>query len=278
VARPKGFFGHPNQVGFMIYMILLPSFAMVLANQRIKWAWAAVIFSATCIVFTVSRASLAFALLGLLVVFILSAAVRWTPHKAKTVMVAALALAIATPFASGPISTRLKSTTLVDGEREAFKRAAMSIIDAYPMGVGGNNYVNIANTGGYNARAGVSWGSGALRQPPHQTYLLHWAEFSLIGLIGFVVMLLQMAYVPLATAMKFRRDSRAEFMVGTSAAVMMMGLHCFYEYMFMNFINQYFIVVGLGMMAGMRHILMSGAPSAQAAPRPAARSAITIMR
>ena len=39
-----------------------------------------------------------------------------------------------------------------------------------------------------------------------------------------------------------------------------------------------FVLVGLGMMAGMRHILMSGAPSAQAAPRPAARSAITIKR
>src|SRR6185312_5281448 len=67
--------------------------------------------------------------------------------------------------------------------------AASMIIADHPFGVGANQYVIIANTGGYSERAGVPWNEANLRAPVHDSYYLVTAELGYLGLAGMLAML-----------------------------------------------------------------------------------------
>src|SRR5207248_9522813 len=76
-----------------------------------------------------------------------------------------------------------------DAERASMKAAARMIIADHPFGVGANQYVVVANTGGYSERAGVAWNEDNRAAPVHDTYYLITAELGFIGLIGLLAML-----------------------------------------------------------------------------------------
>ena len=58
------------------------------------------------------------------------------------------------------------------------------MIADHPLGVGANQYVIVANTGGYSARAGVPWNTDERAAPVHDAYYLVTAELGFLGLFG----------------------------------------------------------------------------------------------
>ena len=76
-----------------------------------------------------------------------------------------------------------------DQERTAMKLAAWMMAMDHPLGVGANQYVVVANLGGYSQRAGVAWNPQNRLAPVHDSYYLVMAEMGIVGLIGFLATL-----------------------------------------------------------------------------------------
>ena len=62
-------------------------------------------------------------------------------------------------------------------------RAAKMIIADHPLGVGPNQYLLVANIGGYSSRAGVAWNAANRSAPVHNSYYFITAELGFVGLI-----------------------------------------------------------------------------------------------
>ena len=280
-ARTGGFMG-ANQLGFMIYMVLLPMTGLALANISTKWSLAAIGMCAMAIVLTVSRAPTGLALVGIVLVFTGSALRCWTPHKAKITAITMLALLAASPFAVQKLTERINALNSIEtdyDEREAFIAATKMVIKDHPNGIGGNTFPLVANAEGYWERANVSWASGARFQSPHQAYYLHWAEFGLVGLVGVVIFLAASIYLCLSIAFRYRRDPRGDVILGVGVALVMMALHSLYEYMLFPATTQRFIAIGLGITAGLGAQMARKPKSGKKkAPAPTIRQSVTIMR
>ena len=76
-------------------------------------------------------------------------------------------------------------------------RAARMIIADHPFGVGPNQYLVVANIGGYSSRAGVAWNYANRSAPVHNSYYFITAELGFLGLIGMITILLSMIWTGL---------------------------------------------------------------------------------
>src|SRR5262249_26959034 len=156
----------------------------LLVGQR-GWQTIAVpIAGAIIAVLTASRATLGLVAAGLALVFSLSAVRRWTSRKAKGAVLGVAAVAALTPMAISSYEMRFRATPLREEyeERAAFEHAASLILADHPLGVGANNYIVAANSGGYMARAGVAWTSRSTSV--HNGYWLMAAETGYLGLVA----------------------------------------------------------------------------------------------
>lgn len=251
-----GSLGHQNLLGFVSHMVLMPSFAMLLAGRWKRAAVAGVVAGFIVVILTVSRATIAFSAIGLALTLLLSIAVRFTRRKAIVGGLAIVILASSYPVARAALDRRFEvqktSMFAEDKEREAFERAANAMLAANPLGVGPNHYVFIANTEGYSARAGVAWRSESRSTNVHNGYLLVAAEtgyfglFTMLGLLGFAI------WYAFSTAVRFRRQPGAEVLIGVGCGILMITAHGFYEWMFVVYPAQYLFAVSLGMISGLR--------------------------
>lgn len=98
-----------------------------------------------------------------------------------------------------------------DEERVAFATAAAMMVADHPLGVGANHYVVVANTGGYNHRAGVTFAIGSERANVHNIYRLVAAETGYPGLIALVLLLLGPMTVALRCGWRNRGNQEAIF-------------------------------------------------------------------
>jgi len=80
-------------------------------------------------------------------------------------------------------------TTLTDTTREELAYMAYNIIDAYPLGIGENNYDQVMS----DQYAHPVW-VGHTHYPVHNKYLLIWAEDGIWGLAAFVLLLIAAAW------------------------------------------------------------------------------------
>ena len=105
--------------------------------------------------------------------------------------------------------------------------AARVIIADHPLGVGPNQYLFVANLGGYSERAGVAWNYANRSAPMHNSYLLQSrAELGLVGLIGLLTMIFSVVVVGLkASAPPTSRTNDSELMIGTLATVVVVSIH-----------------------------------------------------
>lgn len=253
VIQASGTLGHQNLLGMITHFVLFPSLAMLLASNKSRLPLIGVAAAMIVVAFGASRATIGLAGAGVVLLIGLSMIRKPSARKTKAAVAGMLALAVATPVAWSSLESRY-AVQSVDGsseEREAFERAAKMILDDYPMGVGANQYVVVANTQGYSERAGVIWNYSSRAAKVHNAYLLVAAETGYLGLLAFMVFM----FVPIIMAFRFawkrRGDPRGELALGIGVAMTIVSLHCLYEWVLVTSLVQYMIAINLGMLGGM---------------------------
>ena len=154
-ARPGGNFGHPNFLALGSELVVFSTLASMLGGRRLLWPAATIMAGFVIAVLGGSRAALGLFAIGVILTTFLSIQHKKTSRKFAFAGVLALLLLVSAPvmiWAAGRRSEAVKASS--DAERAAMKLAARMIIADHPFGVGANQYVVIANTGGYSARAG----------------------------------------------------------------------------------------------------------------------------
>jgi O-antigen ligase len=163
-------------------------------------------------------------------------------------------LVVVAPLAAVTLGDRFATTTSSatgpDGEREAFERAAKAMWKDHPMGVGANQYVVIANSGGYSQNSGVIWNAGSRSAHVHNIYLLVAAETGWFGLISLAALFSWSVLRGLAFAFANRKDPRGDIVLGASIAILVTALHSFWEWVFITYSTQYVFAISLGIIAG----------------------------
>ena len=249
-----GTFGHQNGLGLVTHFVTFPFFALLLADKQIKWETVVVPIAGVIIaLLTVSRATLGLAGLGYAIMYVLSALRKWTPRKGWIALGSVLALAALAPIAIAAFDARFAEYP-VSGEydeRAAFETAALSILSDHPLGIGANNYVVVANTGGYNERAKVLPSEGSLGAHVHNVYLLVAAETGYFGVIAFVLLLLQPLAVAFVQGWRRPGDVRGDVLLGLGVSLFIVYVHSFYEWVFVTYYLQYFFALDLGLIAGL---------------------------
>lgn len=251
-----GSMGHQNLLGFVSHMAIMPAFALLLAGRWQRVALVGVIAGVIAVILTASRATIAFSAIGLILTLLLSMAIRMTPRKAAIGLAGIVFLGASVPLANAALQRRFdaqgSSFFTEDQERVAFERAAHLMLTERPMGVGPNHYVFVANTEGYSARAGVSWSTGSRATNVHNSYMLVAAETGWLGIVTLVTLLASAIWFALATAVRYRRQPGSEILIGVACALIAVGIHALYEWMFVTYPAQYLFAVSLGLIAGLR--------------------------
>ena len=250
MLQAVGTIGHQNLLGMMSHFVIFPLFALMLAGQGGWIAPIAVMAGAIVELLTASRATLGLAGLAYVAVFALSALQRWTPRKAVTLFVGVALVAAITPIALSSIAKRGEDQLEgSDQERVIFKNAASAILSDYPLGVGANHYVMIANVGGYNQKYGLSWTSD--RANVHNVYYLVADETGYLGLITFMILLLRPLTVAFPCAFRYRGDPRGDLLLGLGVAMLTVYIHSNFEWVFITFEPQYLFAMDMGLVAGL---------------------------
>lgn len=269
-AGAGGTLGHRNMLGLASHFATLPAFALLLAGRRTIAAGAVVAAGAAIALIGGSRATLGLFAIGLLITAMLSIRHHLTGRKTG-ILVAVLGLfALSAPVMIWSIERRSDAEIASSNhERKAFNEAAKAIIADYPLGVGGNQYVVVANVGGYLARAGAAWNQANRSAPVHNSYYLVAAELGLIGLFGMIATLAALIAVGLRSLRRTVRSDRSELLAGLVGALIVGAAHIAYEWLFMHWLFHYLIAMTAGAMVG---IAVADRSKAVAKPRSPAKA------
>ncbi len=250
--QAHGTMAHQNMLGFMLHFVTLPLFALALAGSRSRLVLLGVAGALLAVALGASRATIGFLALGLLLLAALSLLRKSTPSKWKVIGIGLAAAALVAPIAMSGLEQRFASPGIEgsDEERAAIERAAKLMIQEHPWGVGANNYVVVANVGGYSERAGVIWNQGSRAAHVHNMYLLTAAESGWFGLLALVALFAWPAFCGLRFAIANRKDSRGDIVLGAAIAVVVAAMHGLYEWIFVTYQAQYMFAIALGIIAG----------------------------
>ena len=170
-TQPGGTLGHRNILGLTSHFAVMPAFALVLAGRRTKLFFFVVLAGAVVALAGGGRATIGLYAIGLIVTIALSIRLKSTGRKNAIAGAAFLALLMAAPVMMWAIARRSEAARASsDEERSAMVRAARMIIADHPFGVGPNQYLVVANIGGYSSRAGVAWNHANRSAPVHNSY------------------------------------------------------------------------------------------------------------
>ena len=245
-----GRMGHQNLLGMMTHFAVMPAFALLLGGKRTWLAAAIVVAGAAIAVVGGSRATIGLFGIGLVVTTALSIRHSRTARKGVFAGVAVAALAMAAPLMMWAVERRSEAARESSNrERQAFTNAAKMIMADYPLGVGGNQYVVVANVGGYSARAGVAWNAANRTAPVHNVYYLTGAELGYLGLIGLLTILAGIFQIGW-NSLRRTSGEHADFAVGTLATVIVVAAHSYYEYITVTFYVQYLLGMTVGILVG----------------------------
>ena len=254
ILQPGGSFGHENFLGLVTHFVVFPWVALLYAGER---GWRPVIgplAGLVIAVLTVSRATIGLAAVGYVALFALSTLRKWTPRKAVLMVSGVAALGVLAPIVVASFEKRFgpgPPPLNAYNERAAFARAAEMMIADNPFGVGANSYVVVANTENYNTKAGVAPVIGSYSANVHNIYLLVTAESGYIGLVTFVLMLIQPLIVAFRCGWRNRNDMRGDLLIGLGMSLLIIYVHSYFEWIFVTFAPQYMFAVDAGIVAGL---------------------------
>lgn len=253
VTQASGTFGHQNLLGMVSHFVTFPALAMLMVDGKRRAPLFGVLAGAIVVIFGASRATLGLAGIGVVMLLILSIARRPTPRKSMIVGLGLVGLAVATPLAFSSLQKRFDVAPISGDydERAAFERAARMVIADHPMGIGSNQYVVVANTQGYSDRAGVIWNMGSRGANVHNAYLLVWAETGFLGLVAFVLLLLTPIKIAFQTAWRNRKDPRGDLLLGLGVCLVVVAVHCIFEWIFVVYPVEILFAIDTGIIAGL---------------------------
>jgi O-antigen ligase len=254
ILQTGGTLGHQNDLGLTSHFVTFPSIALLLAGEPGWQPIVGVLAGLVIAVLTVSRATIGLLAIGCVGLFGLSALRRWTLRKALLLAAGIAAAGILTPLVLSSLEERFAKPETTQGaydERAAFENAAEMMISDHPMGIGANYYVVVANTGGYNDRARVAQIIGSDSTNVHNIYLLVTAETGYIGLVTFLLVLLQPLIVALRCGWRYRGDRTGDLLLGLGISLFIVYVHSYFEWIFISFTPQYMFALDGGLVAGL---------------------------
>ena len=247
--RPGGSFGHSNTMGIAANFAVFPALSVMLGSRRSLLPIAAILSGLVCAVLGGSRASMGLFAAGIFMTVVLSIIHRSSGRKYAVLGAMTLLVMIAAPAMIWSVGQRsVESTVSSDNDRAAMKDAASMMIADHPLGVGANQYVVVANTGGYSQRAGVPWNEANLRAPVHDTYYLVTAELGFLGLLGMLTLFGSFIVLGFKTLKSDLPDGSSELVPGLLAATIIVAIQISYEFTFMEFTLHDLCAVNAGMM------------------------------
>ena len=256
VLQTTGGFPHRNFLGMVSHFIVYPFFALLLAGERGWFPITVSLAGAIVAVLTTSRATIAFAGFGYVVVFLLSAMRGWTSRKSMTMVAAAVAVIALSPLFLSSFEQRFGPQTDVesgfftpDEARLQMEEASRMMLADHPMGIGANHFVTAANTLGYYGRSGLSWANYG--SYVHNAYWLVAVETGYLGLFAFVIMLMRPLAVAFLCSWRNRRDKRGDLLLGLGVGLLTVYAHNFYEWIFVTFQTEYLFAINAAMIAGL---------------------------
>ena len=255
ILQTPGTFGHQNTLGLVSNLVTLPLFALFLSGRTGRIAIAGPLAGCVIAVMTTSRATVGLLVAGIGLMYLISVARQITPHKTAAGLIGLVLVGALAPIAVGSFDARFaKAPVDVEGgydERAAFIEAARSMAHDHPFGVGANNFVIAANGGGYFQRAGVTWARSSRGAHVHNVYWLTAAETGYLGLAALLFLLLRPLKAALTCGWRHREDRRGDLLLGLGVALVVLYIHCMYEWIFVFADVQYIFVINLGMIAGL---------------------------
>jgi O-antigen ligase len=253
ILQAGGTMASQNFLGFMSHFVTFPWLALLLAGQRGWQPPVTPLVGLIIAIVTVSRATIGLMGAGYVGLFGLSVLRRWTSRKALVLAAGVAAICLVTPLILSSLDTRFSEHPIEGNynERAAFEKAATMMLADHPLGVGANYYVVAANTEGYNNRAGVAMIIGSDSAEVHNVYYLVAAETGYIGLIAFVMMLLQPLLVAFRCGWRNRGDRRGDLLLGLGMSLFIVYVHSYFEWIFVMFQAQYMFAMDVGMVAGL---------------------------
>ena len=249
-GAPGGTLGHRNILGMTSHFATLPAFALLLAGYRQRLAALTVFCGIIVALLGGSRATIGLFALGVLTATLFSMRHKMTGRKGAVAAAAAVLAICAVPLMIWSVNRRSESTLhSSDAERSAMIQAARMMIADHPLGVGADQYVVVANLGGYADRAGVPWNKDDRSAPVHNSYFLITAELGFVGLLG----LLSIFAAVLATGwntLRLGTGPRSELLVGLVATVFILAIHISFEWVFETATLQYLTACAFGAVIG----------------------------
>ena len=264
-----GWFGHQNLLGMASHFVVYPAFAAYLGGYYQRRALLCVGMAFIVAWTGGSRATIGLMGAGLILTTILSCRYRMTSRKMTIAALGMVALAVATPILIGAIDRRSEATR--EGsteEREMMKRAAAMIIADYPLGIGANRYVAVANVGGYNARAGVKW--SAFKAIAHNTFYLVTAEMGWLGLLGLLGIFGAVFSLALSDMARAAPGFSKEYSIGIAVTILMVAAHSYFEWITMMLSIHMLFAMTIGLLVALRGMppkVQKTAAAARTAPK-----------
>lgn len=247
--RPGGSFGHSNTMGIAANFAVFPALSLMLGSRRSLLPIAAILSGLVCAVLGGSRASMGLFAAGIFLTVVLSIIHRSSGRKYAVLGAMTLLVMIAAPAMIWSVGQRsVESTVSSDNDRAAMKDAASMMIADHPLGVGANQYVVVANTGGYSQRAGVPWNEANLRAPVHDTYYLVTAELGFLGLLGMLTLFGSFIVLGFKMLRSDLPDGSSELVPGLLAATIIVAIQISYEFTFMEFTLHDLTAINAGLM------------------------------
>ena len=275
-TRPGGNFPHANFLGLAADFAVFANLSLLLGSRRLALPGATIFAGFIIAVFGQSRATMGLFALGVVLTIFLSVYHKKSSRKYAFAGAAALGLLVAGPimlWASGQRTAEMKQSS--DAERAAMKVAARMIITDHPFGVGANQYVVVANTEGYSARAGVAWNEDNRAAPVHDTYYLITAELGWIGLVGLLMMLASFIALGVKSLRRPIPGEISELLPGLLATMILVAIHINFEFVFMDFVLHYLFAISAGMLVAANALAKKSARAPIAAPPAFARAAVS---
>jgi O-antigen ligase len=229
-VQATGSFAHQNTLGVLTNLIVMVSIARVLAGATPLLTRVAPLLAAVACLFTVSRGALLFLALGTALVFIGSAWRGLTPRKTRLALAGLALAAVIVPVGLGTIESSRSAGERAESmhAREDFEKAASTMLEEHPLGIGAGQYAIELLLGGYGERTGIWWGmrTGIV----HNVYWLTAAEMGVMGVAALVLLFL----CPLGTAwlhgLRRGRGAQGDVLLGLAAGLTTLYVHSFFEW------------------------------------------------
>ena len=250
--QASGTFVHQNTLGLASHFVVFPFFSLLLTSQTGWQCYVAPIAGCIVAALTGSRATIGLAAVGYFSLFAFSALRRWTMRKLRIAAAGLVVFIVLAPLSIETLEKRFSTEPTIEyDERAAFESAANMMLSDFPLGVGANNYIIVANAQGYLQRAGVAPTSRSRGANVHNAYLLSFAETGYIGGLTFMLMFFQPMLVAFRVGWRHRRDPKWDLLLGFGMSLLIVAVHNAFEWIFVTYYIQYIFAISVGAIAGL---------------------------